>query len=131
MANYKLIIKTSTGTSSGAYNSTGTDTDFVIDRGASRTSKQRILSAKFGDGYEQRVLDGINTKEETFSVSFKNRSSAEINIISDFLDDIVPASFDFYIDNDTIKVICQDYSTSYDQTTSYSLSAKFKRVYEA
>ena len=32
----------------------------VPDRGLSRTSKPKIRSAKFGDGYEQRLADGLN-----------------------------------------------------------------------
>ena len=31
--------------------------------------KPRVLSAKYGDGYEQRVLDGINTDLENWSVT--------------------------------------------------------------
>ena len=36
----------------------------VADRGLSRSVNQRVLVAKFGDGYEQRVGDGINTKDD-------------------------------------------------------------------
>ena len=44
----------------------------VADRGLSRKSKHNVLTAKFGDGYEQRVLDGINTKQDMFNISFNN-----------------------------------------------------------
>ena len=131
MADYKIVIKTNTaGNLSSGYSSTGTDTDAVIDRGAGRTTSRRVLSAKFGDGYEQRVLDGINNIEETYSISFKNRAQAEINTIADFLDDQPPAPFQFYIGNDTVYVICDSYSISYGHDSVNSLSAQFRRVYQ-
>lgn len=134
MADYKIQISTSDGTLSGSYNSGGATNlvNISVDRGATRSSTQRILSAKFGDGYEQRVLDGINTKVETFGVSFNNRSSSEINLISQFLDDGALTAFNFFIGStSSIKVICKNYNISYSQDTVYSLSAQFERVYEA
>lgn len=131
MANYKIVIPTTTASDlSSGYSSAGSNTDAVIDRGAGRTTARRILSAKFGDGYEQRVLDGINNIEETYSISFKNRAQAEINTIADFLDDQPPAPFQFYIGDDTVYVICDSYSISYGHDSVYSLSAQFRRVYQ-
>jgi hypothetical protein len=49
-----------------------------FNRNTNRTSTHRTLTAKFGDGYEQRVLDGINTKNETLSALFSNRVWQEI-----------------------------------------------------
>lgn len=131
MSDYKIVIKTTGGTTTGGYNSNGTNTNFVIDRGASRSTSRRVLSAKFGDGYEQRVLDGINNIEETYNISFNNRLKAEINTIADFLDAQPPASFSFYIGEDTVKVVCDTYSISYGHDDVYSLSAQLRRVYEA
>ena len=47
-----------------AYNYLGgaTTAEIKFDRGFSREVEQRILSASFGDGYEQRIRDGINSK---------------------------------------------------------------------
>ena len=39
----------------------------TVDRGFQRQAQHRVLTANFGDGYEQRVRDGINTKNETFN----------------------------------------------------------------
>lgn len=111
----------------------------VADRGLSRKTKHNVLTAKFGDGYEQRVLDGINTKQDEFSISFNNRPSSEINLIAAFLDDSAGKSFDFVITDkfssgnlttSTIKVVCDDYSINYGHTTSHSLSCALRRVYE-
>ena len=111
----------------------------VADRGLSRKSRHNVLTAKFGDGYEQRVLDGINTKQDQFSISFKNRDAADINLIAAFLDDNAGKSFNFVITDkfssgnlttSTIKVVCDDYNISYGQATNHSLSCELRRVYE-
>ena len=111
----------------------------VADRGLQRGSTHRVLTASFGDGYEQRVLDGINTKQDQFSISFKNRDAADINLIAGFLDDRAGKNFDFVITDkfsqgnlttSTIKVVCDDYNISYGQATNHSLSCELRRVYE-
>lgn len=45
----------------------------------------RILEAKFGDGYEQRLADGINTRKQTVSLEFRV-SDADADTIIAFLD---------------------------------------------
>ncbi len=132
MADFKIVIKTVTANSlSSGYSSTSSNTSTaVLDRGAGRTTQRRVLSAKFGDGYEQRVLDGINNIEETYDVSFRNRAKAEIDTIADFLDDQQPSSFTLSIGEDTVKVVCDSYSISYTNDAIYSLSSQFRRVYE-
>lgn len=121
--------------------SQGTNSAFeaVPDRGLSRSSKHNVLTAKFGDGYEQRVLDGINTKEDQFNLSFQNRESEDINLIAGFFDIKAGKNFNFVITDkfssgalttSTIKVVCDDYNISYEQTTNHSLSCALRRVYE-
>ena len=131
MANYKIVIPTSDGTVTGGYQAGGTDTDFVFDRGVSRKPKFKLLKQSFGDGYEQRIVDGINSKKEDYSVAFNNRTPAEINGIADYLDAIVPENFTVYIDEDVTEAYCEEYEIKHNHTGSYSLTATFKRVYEA
>lgn len=52
--------------------------------GAKQTVKPRILTAQYGDGYEQRVQDGLNTMPRTWSVSFSG-SVSYIDAIDTFL----------------------------------------------
>jgi len=56
------------------------------DKSMSKSSAPRVLTAKFGDGYEQRIADGINSLNETYSLSFKTRPKADIDDIVLFLD---------------------------------------------
>ena len=66
-------------------NTGNSDTEIVADR-LSAQSAHRVRLHRFGDGYEQRVLDGINTKDDKFSVSFNNRGAEEIALIAGFFD---------------------------------------------
>lgn len=106
----------------------------VADRGLGRQSQHRVLTSKFGDGYEQRVRDGINTKDETFNISFNNRSADEINLIAAYLDSKAGLNFTLTITNltgnEAIKVVCDTYNISYIQETVHSLQTTFRRVYE-
>jgi|TARA_A100001011_G_scaffold327339_1_gene351406 phage-related protein len=107
----------------------------TADRGMSRAVVQKVLTAKFGDGYEQRVGDGINTKMDSFSVSFNSRPRKEINAIAAFLDVKTGKSFTFVVTeeneaNQSLKVVCEAYNINYDNEDIHSLSGTFRRVYE-
>ena len=121
-------------------NTTGESSfEATADRGMTRSSSHRVLTAKFGDGYEQRVLNGINTKEDSFSLSFNNRSAEDINLIAAFLDDKAAKNFDFTVtdsftggslSNTTMKVVCDSYNVNYIRENFHSLTCTLRRVYE-
>lgn len=104
--------------------------DFNFNRNTNRTSTHRTLTAQFGDGYEQRVLNGINTKNETLTALFSNRAWQDIETISAFLDAKAARSFDIVLQRETLKVICENYNITYTQPNVHTLSANLKRVYE-
>jgi len=115
-------------------------TQIAPDRSLSRASTPRVLTASFGDGYEQRIVDGINNINETFSISFQNRSKAEIDdITAFFVSKGGVTSFDYTIPDSnvspsyetTVKVVCDSWNTVYVQTDCYTCTANFRRVYEA
>ena len=108
-----------------------TSAEIKFDRGFSREVEQRVLTANFGDGYQQRVRDGINTKMEKYSVTFTNRRWEEIALISSFFDVISPQNFDITLERETIKVICETFSVQIGHDDVQSISAEFRRVYEA
>lgn len=107
-----------------------TTKEFPFDRNIQRQTKVRVRTATFGDGYEQRVRNGINPKEEIFNISFNGRSSDEIEVIAAFLDNKTGANFDIVINGDTIKVAAEEYSIGYEQSSINSLSTQLRRVYE-
>ena len=119
----------------------GSDNWYRPDRSFTRSSKPRIHIAKFGDGYEQRLVDGINSIEESFSIGFESRDRQEIDDIVAFFETKQGAiAFDFYIPDANgdiggkkikkVKVVCDNFNITYDTLTNHSCSATFRRVYE-
>ena len=112
-----------------------------IKQSMSKQSAPKVLVASFGDGYEQRIADGINTLAETYSLSFATRTKEDIDDIVLFLD--TQKSVSKFIltlpdSNNTtrtgerdVKVVSTGYSTTYDYDNFYSLSLTLKRVFEA
>lgn len=103
------------------------------DFGASRTTKPRVNSAKFGDGYEQRVPFGINTVVEEWTLRFANRTNAEKTELLDFLSARAGVeSFDWTPVGDTVskKFVCREWSDTLENNDLYSITAKFEQVFE-
>lgn len=48
-----------------------------ISQGATKRVKQRILSARFGDGYFQTAPDGINSVYEEWDIMWENLTASE------------------------------------------------------
>ena len=113
----------------------------VPDKTMSRRSAPKTLKASFGDGYEQRIGSGINSIKEEYGVSFRNRLKEDIDDIVVFLDGKAGVEkFAFTIPDSnnttttgekTVQVVCEEYTTAYEHDNFYSLSATFRRVYEA
>jgi len=104
---------------------------WVPDRGTSTKSKPRVLRAKFGDGYEQRAPDGLNSNNKSWSLVFVNRPEAEGTAITAFLDDKLGATSFLYSPPDDITqytVICPDWTAVVPAVGVTSISAKFEEV---
>ena len=109
------------------------------DKGMTRNAKPVVHLAKFGDGYEQRLANGLNPLTETFSVSFNNRTKEDIDDIIDFFESKGGVTkFNFIIPNsnegsseETIKVVCDTWKKTFNFGDYYSATATFRRVYEA
>tara|TARA_R100000388_G_C7230192_1_gene154186 strand:+ start:241 stop:654 length:414 start_codon:yes stop_codon:yes gene_type:complete len=119
------------------------------DKGLTRNAQPQVRRVTFGDGYEQRTTYGINSVQETYNVSFKNRTRGEIENIAGFLKSLkgvtsfiftvpdhasteeVTGVLDSTTDNEkSIRVVCDSFLESYQYEDFYSLSAVFRRVYE-
>lgn len=113
------------------------------DRGFSRQVTFNVLSASFGDGYEQRALNGINSKQEQISLSFNNRSYREGNLIAAFFDLKKASNFLLKITNtkdvedltssdieENIRVTCDGYNIMYQNEDIISIQTTLRRVYE-
>ena len=120
-------------------NITGFSSAVQPDKSLTRSNNPRTFTVQFGDGYEQRIQEGINNISHTFSVSFNNRPKADIDdIIAFFINKGGTTAFSFtYPDSNvgggekTVKVVCEDFNQTYSYDDFYSCTASFRRVYEA
>ena len=117
-------------------NITGFSGGVSVDKGFSRGSAPRVHVMSFGDGYEQRLADGINNLAQSMTVSFSTRPKAEIDDLVAFFESLGGVSkFRMTIDdsngNETIKVICRQWNQIWAYDDFYTLTANFERVYEA
>ena len=120
----------------GGANITGFSAAVTVDKGFTRQSTPKIHTMDFGDGYTQRITDGINNLQQTMQVSFSTRPKAEIDDLVAFFESLGGVNkFEMTIDDtngaETIKVLCQQWSQTWAFDNFYSLSATFIRCYEA
>lgn len=99
--------------------------------GAQVNKSPRVLSARFGDGYEQRLADGINTQPAKWNLTFTYDSSTIDTIESFFVTKAGLTAFTWTPHGGSeIKVICRDWSRSIDSPTTASIQTTFEQVYE-
>lgn len=65
---------------------------WVPDDSPTGDTKFNLLETKFGDGYSQAIVDGLNAKSETWPLKF-DRSQTDIAPIKAFLDAHMGISF--------------------------------------
>lgn len=121
------------------------NTQIRPDKSLGKSSTPKVHLATFGDGYEQRLVDGINSIKQEFSLTFNTRTREEIDNIGAYFESLKGAtSFDFTIPDSnvdssnypdgthetTVKVVCADFNITYDFGDFYSCSATLRRVYE-
>ena len=103
------------------------------DFGASVSLKPRVLTAQFGDGYQQRLGDGINIRAEDWQLTFSARTPAERDQILSFLEarNGVEA-FDWTSPRGTVgKFVCAEWNHSPNSAASNTVTARFTQVFEA
>ena len=111
----------------------------IPDKGMTRSNEPVIFKAEFGDGYQQRIANGINNLKQEFSVSFATREKAEIDDIVGFFESTNGVTaFDFTFadtnagsNEETVKVYVKEFKQNWDYDDYYTCSATLVRVYEA
>ena len=111
----------------------------VPDKGLSRANEPNVIKSQFGDGYQLRVANGINSIKQVLSVSFATRPKADIDDIVAFFETKAGVTAFTYIladsnagsSEESIKVVCTDWDQTWAYDDYYTLDANFERVYEA
>ncbi len=99
--------------------------------GAQVNNAPRVKTVKFGDGYEQRVADGINTQPKMWNLTFTYDTSTIATIDSFLSGKAGVASFTWTPTGfSEIKVVCREWSRSVDTPTTASIQATFEQVFE-
>jgi phage-related protein len=108
--------------------------DFAYDPtyGAQVARAPRVRIAAFGDGYDQRVADGINTNPEDWDVSFV-RPKSEIDTIETFLTTkagVTSFTWTPY-GHSEIRVVCAEWRRIKSTAGVDTLTARFRQVFES
>lgn len=98
---------------------------------AEMTVEPRVRRAVFGDGYEQRIADGINTMPERWDLSFS--TSALVDAIEAQLAGYGGVtSFTWTNPKGVeIRVVCRSWSRTIVDKNHSSLRAVFEQVFES
>lgn len=112
------------------------DTTINADRGVTIQSTPRVKLANFGDGYEQRLADGINNIKREVNLSFSPRDNAEIDDIIDYFDyleGVTPLTITYNNSNgnETMKVIIDNWTKTFINSTASGAQASGRRIFEA
>ncbi|NBP56856.1 hypothetical protein EBU71_10080 [bacterium] len=98
-------------------------------------SNPRINRIKFGNGYEQRIPDGLNVNLINLQVTFENRKEDEAVAILHFLNQMNgTTSFIYNVptiyskNKFTTKFICSNWEATYNFYQNYSIRATFEEV---
>lgn len=95
---------------------------------------QRIIESQFGDGYSQRVADGLNSYMMSANISHDNLTQAEFNTLLTFWNTVGRVT-PFTITDPTTGVTTKVRFTEPFQVTAlsgnlYSVSAVVKQTYD-
>jgi len=107
--------------------------NFIPSRGFSNPIKPRVKIAQFGDGYSQRIADGINNITKEWNLVFGSRDLNEVDLILEFLETQKGVTAFLWTppgEYTAQAVICQDWSRTYESHISATVQAKFVKVYE-
>ena len=106
---------------------------YIPDFGAQVQIKPRVRAVAFGDGYQQRQADGINSVPQVWSLQWKNRTNTETAAIKSFLAARAGVeAFDWTPPNEStaIRVVCSEWTASTERYNLNSVSAQFTQVFE-
>lgn len=94
----------------------GTNNCWIPDIPYTDKETWRLKKAQFGDGYQQRTLDGINALDKAWSLSWTNRKSSIVKNMMDYLANRKAAAFTFLdpATQETWTVFCDEWTVSWN-----------------
>ena len=121
-------------TTSGTYGSRA----IIYDKGLNIETEPQVFVAKFGDGYEHRMVKGINNTPIKFTMSFNNRTKEEIDDIIGYVSSLnAVTAFNIVIPDDneggnekTINVVADKWTRKLAYGLYYSATVECHEVFE-
>lgn len=100
--------------------------------------KPAVSVIKFGNGYEQRIADGINNNLQKFNLNFEGRDKNETRAIAHFLHKrkgvdsfFFDAPFPYNFDASQSypkRFICDEWDVTYNFYNNYNITSKFSET---
>ena len=118
------------------FDSSGVGSDVSPSYSPQLSIENNIITVALGDGYEQRLKNGINASRRTFSLSFLNRSDTVTTNILNFLADPLKGdngakAFDWTPPfGATGKWVCQNPSVTMVAHNLNDIELVFREVFE-
>ena len=98
------------------------------------STEPSVRTLKFGDGYEQRTPDGVNTNLLKISLNYDNRDEAESTAIAHFLNERGGAEAFVYLPpspySSMKKFICRKWDVTMNFDNNYSIKVDLEEVVE-
>ena len=102
--------------------------------GASQQNSPKTRVSQMGDGYELRVVVGLNQNPKQWRLRWQNIKETDADTISKFLNDRASdgASFDWTPPDDTssYKWVCDSWTKSIPYLNTATISATFRQVFD-
>ena len=99
-----------------------------------KVSNPNIRTVKFADGYEHRILFGLNQNPKVFSLTWKNLTETDSDTIETFLDAraVDGASFTYTPPNESsaMQFKCESWDKNMDFPSRATINATFTQVFE-
>jgi len=100
------------------------------DQGPKCTLTPRVVGTEFGDGYTQRVRDGINFMLEEWDLHFTLRTKAVVTSMDDFFKTHGGADYFDWTSPKGVsrRYICRSWSPVYFHDSNAEMHCTFKEV---
>lgn len=108
--------------------------DIQPDNVSSRKStKARVVRTNFGDGYSQRIGDGLNAVRDEWNVQWTNITAADKETLVQFFEGLAGVtSFQWTPQGDSAakNFTCAEWNVTPKNAYYYSLTAKFTQEFD-
>ena len=104
------------------------------DENLTYTYQPRVRTARFGDGYEARIADGLNHNPRNFTMEWPNLTTAQKDTINNFLiarGGWEPFNWTPPREGSSIKVKCVNHTIRVASGPFWSIAVEFVQVYDA